>query len=61
MATANIGHHLLCFLNSDQCSFTDCTGLDPPWCIGVVIMLSRVLSINVSLSLCIHAPHGNQP
>ena len=30
MATANIGDHLSCFLNSDRCSCTDCTGLDPP-------------------------------
>ena len=30
MATANIGDHISCFLNSDRCSCTDCTGLDPP-------------------------------
>ena len=30
MATANIGDHISYFLNSDRCSCTDCTGLDPP-------------------------------
>ena len=45
MATANIGDHISCFLNSDRCSCTDCTGLDPPL---LVYIANEIVEITIA-------------
>ena len=54
MATANIGDHLSCFLNSDRCSCTDCTGLDPPLLRGICSP-ATVAKTYAKIFICLYA------